>query len=115
MINLKDGLVTINITHNGKTLSGTMSFDTFHATLSAMFDEQELEAARAKVAEIEARLGIKAKPQTILRSFVKTEMDETDAGKGIREEVDGVSAEDFRGELHVLRQRALERRARREH
>ena len=113
MINLKDGLVTIDLTHNGKTLSGTMSFDTFHSTLSAMFDEQELAAARTKVAEIEARLGIKAKPQAVLRA--KTEIDETDAGHGIREEVNGVSAEDFRGELHVLRQRALERRARREH
>lgn len=42
----------------------------------------------------------------------RTELDETDAGNGIRETQDGVSATDFRDELAMLRERTAEKRRR---
>lgn len=110
MIKVDNDLVTIDIEHAGKRLSGTMSFDTFHATLSAMFDEQELTRARAKVAEIEARLGVKAKSQTVTRP--RTELDETDAGNGVAEQRQEISTASFLDDLHEMRMRTREKRRR---
>lgn len=77
-------------------------------------DEAELAAARAHVAQIEARMNIK--PAVVSRTPERTPnpLDETDAGNGVgvtREpETD---AESFRAELLDLRNHNLARRRRR--
>lgn len=83
-------------------------------------DEQELAAARARVAEIEKRLGRadpKAAPAVPERA--RSDYEETDAGRGIggsardEESVDGIGAQDFRNELAELRERGRAKRRQR--
>lgn len=82
-------------------------------------DEADLAAARARVAEIEARLNIlpnPIRPPSKPALVSESDYDQTDAGMGIgarREPVNGQSAEDFQDELHELRQRGAAKRGRR--
>ena len=84
----------------------------------------ELDAAKAAVESIEAVL--QPSPSTALAAFleakrnparptakpVASEIDETDAGNGIREVVENTSAASFQEELAALRERTAEKRRR---
>jgi len=89
-------------------------------------DEKELAEARARVAEIEARLRGKSillgaaatdTAQAIAGNRIKGKSDdwaETDAGMGIGSDVtNGVTADSFRSELAQLREQSMARRRRR--
>lgn len=81
-------------------------------------DEQELAAAKAKVAEIEARLNLKPGPNLLpsmsgLSLVDRPEPSETDAGAGYGEAaVEGQTVESFRNELKDLRAHARAKRMR---
>jgi hypothetical protein len=77
-------------------------------------DIAELQEALAKVSALQLRLGQTTKPQPESRvASVRTELDETDAGQGIREPRDeGGSAQSFVEELASLRERTQEKRRR---
>lgn len=75
-------------------------------------DEADLATARARVAEIEARLGVQTKPPS-LAAKLRTEMDETDAGNGVGEQAEEATAQGLRDELASLRQHTQEKRRRR--
>lgn len=74
-------------------------------------DEQELAEARAKVAEIEARIGLKPVPP--VEASPVPPSDETDAGGGYGEAaIEGQTVEGFRDELRSLRAHARAKRLR---
>lgn len=75
---------------------------------------QDLEAMRAQVATFESVLKVPATPreQRVPARVVRSEIDETDAGNGIREDEDNVSAVSFKEELAMLRDRTQEKRRR---
>lgn len=75
---------------------------------------QELAEMRAKLSKLETVL--KVPSQTIAprvaAQAARSELDETDAGNGIREVQENVSASDFRDELAELRERTQAKRRR---
>lgn len=74
-------------------------------------DEKELAEAKAKVAEIEARIGLKPPPPLATSSLPPN--DETDAGGGYGEAaLEGQTVEAFRDELKSLRAHARAKRLR---
>jgi len=75
---------------------------------------QELEAMRADLAKFETVLQVKVAPreQRAPARVVRSELDETDAGNGIRETQDNTSASDFKDQLASLRERTQEKRRR---
>lgn len=74
----------------------------------------ELEAMRAQLTKFETVLSVKVAPreQRVAPRPTRTELDETDAGNGIRETQDNMSADDFRDELAELRERTQAKRRR---
>lgn len=74
----------------------------------------ELEAMREQLAKFETVLSVKVTPreQRAPAKVVRSEIDETDAGNGIREVQENVSAGDFRDELAALRERTQAKRRR---
>lgn len=80
-------------------------------------DEKELAEARARVAEIESRLKVAPvvpPPRAESKPSPTSDYEQTDAGMGIgggREPAQ--SADDFRDELHELRERGVEKRRKR--
>lgn len=72
---------------------------------------KELEAAKANVAALEAVLKPARVPVERPTSQPQP-IDETDAGRGVREVSDNMSADDFRDELTALRERTQEKRRR---
>lgn len=92
------------------------------AGLLNRIDEAELAEARARVAEIEARLNIlpnPIRPESKPSERPLTDFEQTDAGMGIGggrielESVNGQSAGDFRDELAELREAGAAKRRRR--
>jgi hypothetical protein len=83
-------------------------------------DVEELQAALAKVATLQERLGVKylgpQAPKVAVEGSSKREIlpiDETDAGQGVREARDeGTSAQSFQDELAELRARTQAKRRR---
>jgi hypothetical protein len=74
----------------------------------------DLEAMRSQVSKYEAALNVKLPPreQRAPARATRSEIDETDAGNGIRETNDNMSADDFRDELAELRERTQAKRRR---
>lgn len=108
----KDGLAHISLAHGDKVLSGTMSFETLYNTLDHMFAEAALIEAKAKVAELEARLGKPSTPVSRALPRVVSQYEGTDAEfESGRDEGDGGAAE-FRNEILDLRARSLAKRKR---
>jgi len=75
---------------------------------------QELDALRSQLAGFESVLSVPTKPreQRVPAKPVTSEIDETDAGNGIREVVENTSAASFQEELAALRERTAEKRRR---
>lgn len=81
------------------------------ASMLRAADEAELALARARVAEIEARIGLKPAPPLATSSLPPN--DETDAGGGYGEAaLEGQTVEAFRDELKSLRAHARAKRLR---
>lgn len=74
----------------------------------------ELEAMRTQMSKYETALNVKGAPREQRASArpIRSEIDETDAGNGIRETQDNMSAADFRDELAELRERTQAKRRR---
>lgn len=74
----------------------------------------ELEAMRAQLSQFETVLNVKVTPreQRSPAKVERSEIDETDAGNGVREVQENVSASDFRDELAELRERTQAKRRR---
>lgn len=76
----------------------------------------ELEAMRSQLSKYETALSLDRKFRTPVPTLptraTRTELDETDAGNGIRETQDNVSAPTFKDELASLRERTQEKRRR---
>lgn len=72
---------------------------------------KELEAAKANVAALDAVLK-PVRVQVERTPSPSQPIDETDAGRGVREVQDNMSADDFRDELATLRERTAEKRRR---
>jgi hypothetical protein len=74
----------------------------------------DLEAMRTQMSKYETALNVKLAPreQRAPSRASRTEIDETDAGNGIRETQDNMSADDFRDELAELRERTQAKRRR---
>lgn len=76
-------------------------------------DEKELAAARARVAEIEARLGVATRVAPAPKRE-RTALDDTDAGMGVGGRAEPTaSVESFQDELRALREHNMQKRARR--
>lgn len=71
----------------------------------------ELAAMREQLAKFETALHVKPTPQRA-PARVHSEIDETDAGNGVREVQENVSADAFKDELAALRNRTQEKRRR---
>lgn len=83
------------------------------ASMLRSADEAELALARARVAELEARIGLKLAPPPATRFPPGPPDDETDAGGGYGEPaVEGQTVEAFRDELKSLRAHARAKRLR---
>jgi hypothetical protein len=74
----------------------------------------ELEAMRTQLTKFETVLSVKVAPreQRAPARATRSEIDETDAGNGVRESQDNMSAADFRDELAELRERTQAKRRR---
>jgi hypothetical protein len=75
---------------------------------------QELAEMRAKLSKLETVLKVPSPTiaPRVAAQAARSELDETDAGNGVREISDNVSAADFRDELAELRERTQAKRRR---
>lgn len=106
-----------------------LAFETQHKAMLVRFESQmlqqrvyglaELEQARTRVAELEARLNMKPAPASVAAARTQPQfqqpspLSETDYGAGIgRDHDSAVTLDEFRDELAELRERTREKRAR---